>query len=326
MGSKQWEDIGAERGRETGRKYPEELTIVGLDVTEEYLLGRYPTDSRADENARAAIVACRDEKRLDPPPEHWINQFALGNPPPIECYRLPPYCRGKLWVVVFKGRHRTMAQRELNGRCKKKAERQKSDILLIPLRPEKMTRAEALIAQSGSNNFIPESLECRAARAIDMREARLGMEVIVTMLAQGGGQPVVDDLLAWGEVFPLLSAEAVRLANAGKLSLGRAKRLAKLQVEEQDAALQPKPRQAAPDGPRPASPARLRALLVEVESDPKISGSARTLLRVLSGEASPEDLSDGMFAAWNRASERLSSRPAIRFSGSGERGGESDAG
>jgi hypothetical protein len=330
VGSDQSNGIAAERGGELWRMYPEKLTIIGLDISEEDLLARFPGDGRVDENARAAIASCRDETRIGGPPAWFKNRLAMSEGlPAVECFKLPPDTRGKIWVIVFKGRNRTLGQREINSGLKK-AERQQVDIKLLPLRGEKkLSRQAALIAQAGSNSFIVPSLQTRAAYALEMQEERVGMDVIVTMLTtrnanspeeMAEGESEIRQLLQWAEIFPLLGEEATRQANAGALKLGRARKLAQLRPEQQDEELS-RPRKSNRISPledtfRPASPARTRALVAELEGDyqrlPAQFSRAEvlTMLRVLGGDAAPELMNREILAAWNRAGERTKARKA----------------
>lgn len=218
-------------GGETMVAYPEAFAIVGLDISAEDLLALYPDEGKQHTRARAIILGIRDKTRVRKPPDRaFVATFRKGTEEPITLANLGPDHTGHVWIVVAKGRNRTMAQRawnEANPRATWK--------ILGFLKPFIHNDAagidaelEALESNAVSNVFVAEVPSTKADRAVMLAAKNRSNSDIAISIGVRGAQEVIY-LLTLAECHD----DVKTAVDDGLLTLVQAGDLAKHPHEEQ---------------------------------------------------------------------------------------------
>lgn len=214
---------------------PESYTIVGLDVSAERLLESYPDatskgDRTGHPRARAIIAGVRDQTRVaEPPPEWFVESVGHKQEEPIVVANLGPDRGGKTWLVVVRGRQRTMALREWNSR-QKPENRRNLFARIEGLRHTAAINAElgALLSNVASNTHVAMRLSQKADHALMMRERGVPNASVAVHLGIADAAQVAH-LLTLADC----AAEVKEAVDAGRLALAEVSGYVKLDHDEQ---------------------------------------------------------------------------------------------
>lgn len=288
MGLRPIEAAGFKRNEDSGAAWPEDLTIIGLDITEKDLLALFDRDRASDKIARAVIVGLREVDRLEAPTPGDV-RAAEDGVDPVEVSILGPDKNGKRWAVVRDGRQSTMCVR-VNNAKKKKNDRQMVNFFVRRDVEEGRATIGAMKSKMAMGKVV--SLRTQAFRAWELyHDQKQPIEEVARILTRSDEDPelwTAAELLEWAPLFQDLCPEAIVLANRGALTLARAKRLAKLSHEDQDKRLNPPPKDKADKRPKAISAKRGMAIAAEAE---KVGISAETIaaMRFFAGDSSALD-------------------------------------
>lgn len=264
MGQRPIEAAGFKRNEDSGAGWPEDLTIIGLDITEDDLLALFDRDRASDKIARAVILGLRDADRLEAPTPGDV-RAAEDGVDPIEVSILGPDKDGKRWTVVRDGRQSAMCVRINNHKAKTKNDRQMVNFFVRREVDEDGSTLRAMKSKMAMGKVV--TLKTQAFRAWELHhEQHQPVEEVARILTRSDEDPelwTAAELLEWAPLFQDLCPDAIALANKGALTLARAKRLAKLDHEEQMAKLNPPAKPAAEKRPKAISAKRGMAIAAE---------------------------------------------------------------
>lgn len=219
---------------------PFKYTIIGLDVTADELLSRFTGDRPSDQIARSVIKGVQDKDRLDAPtPGDIALAKTAKNIPRVTFATIGPDRDGAYYDVIVAGRQRGMTLRIVNQIHEEAGEPHLKRVLsgerhVFRFDPTADTELEAMLMLNLENQHKRETLLVLANRAANFRARGLTDEAIAVQMTRSDEGPLkVADLLAWADLFPQLTSRAIQRAEAGKLSVRQAKRLAGLSEKEQ---------------------------------------------------------------------------------------------
>lgn len=285
MGMRPIEAAGFERNENSGTGWPEDLTIVGLDITESDLLALFDRDRATDKIARAVIAGLRDMDRLEAPTPGDV-RAAQDGVAPVKVSILGPDKNGKRWTVLRDGRQSVMCVR-INNEAGKKNDRQQVNIIVHRDVDDDGATLRAMKAKMAMGKVV--SLKTQAFRAWELHhDQKQPVEEVARILTRSDEDPdlwTAAELLEWAPLFQYLCPEAIALANRGTLTLARAQRLAKLSHEDQEKRLNPPAKTQAEKRPK-SIPAK-RGLAIAAEAE-KCGLSAETVaaMRLFAGDMS----------------------------------------
>ena len=308
MGSEFFKKSGLDRcGDDLAEDYPEKFTIVDLDVPAEKLRHTFAGNALALE----MIERARDTTRITGNVPAWF--IAAGEDadfPAVEFVCIGPDSEGNVYNLILDGRQRVITRRIWNER--RAAQRPKLPPSTIKGMPHKFRKLEgaglsALITKASTGITVPPSLETRADRAAEFKGMSVKACDIAIRLGLPGGEDEAKELLDWASIFSQLSPLAKVEANAGRLKIRKARKLASMTPKEQDEALAPKPERK----PRASKPMqrraveRIRSELMAPCGESSEDALIWELLSLVTGELEPGKIrSDKLRAAYLRATER----------------------
>lgn len=288
MGMRPIEAAGFTRNENSGHGWPEDLTIIGLDITEGSLLALFDRDTEIHKIARAVIVGLRDLDRLTAPTQGDV-RAAEDGVDPVEVSILGPDKDGKRWTVVRDGRQSVMCVRINNAKAKKN-DRQEVDFYVRREVKEEGSTLRAMKSKMAEGKAI--TLKIRAFRAWELHnDQKQPVEEVARILTRSDEDPegwTAAELLEWAPLFASLCPTAVIRANKGGLSLGQAKRLAKLDPDEQEKRLNPPPKDKADRRPK-AIPAKRGMRIAEEAEKVGLSADVVAAMRLFAGDMSVLD-------------------------------------
>lgn len=231
----QLKDVGFRRAGEEGISAPPEAyTIVGLDVSAEKLTALYPATSgregAAHGRARAIIKGVRDHTRVvDAPPPAFVASLSIGVQEPVAVANLGPDKNGKVWVLVCRGRQRTMGLRALNKTLPPQSRLElPGRIKAFPNTKDIDAELTALEANAASNVFVAMRPSQSAAHATALAERGLAPANIAIRVGARDAEHV-DLLLMLAKCVPEVQAAVDR----DEIALAKVKTLHKLDPDEQ---------------------------------------------------------------------------------------------
>lgn len=175
-------------GGESAEAFPEEFTVVGVDISAEALCALYPDKGKMHARARAIVLGVRDKTRTaKAPTPAFVSTLRRGVRQTISLANLGPDTNGRIWIVVVIGRKRTLGLRIWNEANPEKRHEIKG--MLEPLVHNSKAgidaELEALEANAESNVFEAMEESSKADHALMLSaKGRAPEDIVITIGAR----------------------------------------------------------------------------------------------------------------------------------------------
>jgi hypothetical protein len=241
MGSEQFKRTGLQRDSEGCKGFPEQFTIVGVDISPEDLKKRYEGTKRHRFVCEVIDGLVQKQRTKTGSAPGWLVDM-LRTATNIPAIRVVDLGRdgtldgweevdgkkkkaGKNWVLIDDGRQRDMAMREINRTSGKPPRMLDATFVIYS---SKGTYADAVMSKVGGNVRVARSFSQRAEDAADMARANYTHEAIVPFV-EARDAAEVGLLLCLHQCVD----EVKDAVDAGRVLLAECKKLSKETESEQ---------------------------------------------------------------------------------------------
>ena len=242
MGSAQNKRNGLDRVGDGADGYPDQYTLIGVDITPEALKARFKGTKREAYVCAVIDAAWQAQRTKKPPTRAFVELLRGGVEVPIIVSDLgrdntldgweeidgKRKKAGKNWVVVIEGRQRVLGRRILDAENKQRGIARLKIECKYRVFGTKSTALEATIVRCVTAGRVARTASARAEDAAALKRSGMGLEDIVP-LAEARDAAEVELLLCLDKC----EDEVKEAVDAGKIALGECKSLSTKDPAEQ---------------------------------------------------------------------------------------------